>query len=1680
VLIGTVITTYATLRYSASQEQPQVLSAIDETNLALEKVLGFTVGYYGSIMQVTGDTSYAKDLTTNYLNSSLNNIADIQPEWGASFRLSSLDLSTNWFTNNSYSAGQALVAYDLVGLGIYDMSYSASCRLDVQISNSSSTSQVCLSVTEGGNEPLINLGEQNFKFYRYSNLTWDFATPSGELTTFSNGTYLIDIPSGIGSSSYVVQVTDTRGIMVAAASFSRITSTLMWNTTASIQGADYVDSNTTNIGTQNNFIAQQYGPDSIFDTLTEGASGSVTQNYYPSSYLLSGSTTRVSGSLTALQSDDSARMVFRSYASGTSAQTLYAQQDITSILGAPYYTFKTTSADASGITLTTQMSSSRVLLGKSVYSLQGLSSIPASTWTVNYRAWRDDPAVTFDNASSVEATTPAASVLWSHTTGTANNRLLIVAISVHVANGTPTTVSSVTYGGMALSQVNTTLYSATTPQVRTYIYRLVNPQSGTQTVTVNFAASTLYVCGATTYVNVDQTTPIQASQTATGSSTSPSVSVTATGTGRAVFGHLAGYRTVETSTQVTYVSAGDGSASSGLGYWPYTPTYPTPSYPSNLQANDLILLQVTVRDTFNTPSTPAGFTLLYGPDSTGTGRQWIYYKFATGTESGTITITIGGTNCKTARMYAFRNVATSNSYEGGGFNTGTGSTINAQSVTTTDTKRLAVSFVFVNDNNAVDSFTGETGGDWTEAVSEFTSSEGSDGCVQLQTATMASTGTITGGSDYMGYGVYDPWGVRAFALKPKTMPQPWIITEGSGQNNRWAKETNQYKGRGSDRLNVTAGTVTMSWSTDLAPNWACSAVVINPVTPVGHCDIDVLIRKADGTIRSTIATNVASSGNLTSTATTLSGTYPFGAYTVVDQTDYLEIDYYVAATTLSSANASLRVDDQTLALSNQTRIANVMLPSEYTSEVELIGTSDTQSWAQLAWVTDSSCTIAGVNVTVQLYNYTAVRYAVSGENGYNSTIMGTSDMTVTQTITSNPTNFRNGTGGWKLKFKAVSSSQFDLNVDLARYSPLIPNYALDIEEQWTNVNYAYPRQDLCIRTGTLSSEYLMVDVHVGSSWITVFSSLQPNTWNNVSVTPYISSQNFAIRFRDGNTSSDPTPDSWNIDTVLLNPQPDVDQLLSKLDHTVIVEFLQNGTMRWLGKNLQLETQGQPIPPVPVKAIHVNQTINGVNQEVPFQVEDWASEYSIPLGLTNNATVFSNRQMIVYLINVNVSKVTVWWNGSDMATQTPYASTRRYFTQDDPDDGILRNENLKLIFSSLYLYVDGFNSTSTSWSESGASPYLNDDSNNYIYNDGDNQKEGWFTLQDLPTVYSQLFASTNQDLGARVNIDFECKRDNDDYFEFRINDGITTYGPYRIDPPSSGSYDWRSYDITNIINTLGKLNNAKIEVTYRQSGWSATNVYIRRARLSLNFWLTSVSGNSTAKADFMRINMADSVYGAGIAYVIHHGTVRDIVQQEAEWNTGADNCPNVYANIVLTLPAQATYYTYQLRLMFINSTQPRTITDLCPIKLTTSIDQLQTENGTVNGIPLVANGTGSFYNFTSGTWTAHHWSQFISGSQGAGIMFTNATNQQLYVFDWIAKNSIGALKVDNSTMTIELLPVARYSANFNYALDVTWHGAVATFDSTANATPIYTMQGTAPTGLWLLVEYQPTITVITEN
>lgn len=104
------------------------------------------------------------------------------------------------------------------------------------------------------------------------------------------------------------------------------------------------------------------------------------------------------------------------------------------------------------------------------------------------------------------------------------------------------------------------------------------------------------------------------------------------------------------------------------------------------------------------------------------------------------------------------------------FSNGTSSTIADVAVTTNGSDRLAVNLVGVNDDNALDAFTGMTGGTWAEAVAEYLDATGTDGSIGIQIADMPSAGTIDGGTDAMA--VSDGWGVLGFALIPPSAAVP--------------------------------------------------------------------------------------------------------------------------------------------------------------------------------------------------------------------------------------------------------------------------------------------------------------------------------------------------------------------------------------------------------------------------------------------------------------------------------------------------------------------------------------------------------------------------------------------------------------------------------------------------------------------------------------------------------------------------------------------------------------------------------------------------------------------------------------------------------------------------------------------------------------------------------------------
>ena len=214
--------------------------------------------------------------------------------------------------------------------------------------------------------------------------------------------------------------------------------------------------------------------------------------------------------------------------------------------------------------------------------------------------------------------------------------------------------------------------------------------------------------------------------------------------------------------QVTFNTAGAGATG--------TTSLSVP-YPSSLQAGDVILLCVNVGNTTSTPTTPANFSLLFGPDTNGTSRGFTYWKQATGSETGNLSVTTNASQQCMGRMFSFRNAKNAGTiYEGAGSASATLDIVSDVGVTTTGIHRLAINITYAADDRDFANFTGETGGDWTQAVAEYANTTGTpDGTIDLQIATMASAGTINGGAS-ADLGTAFAWVVRGFALLPNDSP----------------------------------------------------------------------------------------------------------------------------------------------------------------------------------------------------------------------------------------------------------------------------------------------------------------------------------------------------------------------------------------------------------------------------------------------------------------------------------------------------------------------------------------------------------------------------------------------------------------------------------------------------------------------------------------------------------------------------------------------------------------------------------------------------------------------------------------------------------------------------------------------------------------------------------------------
>lgn len=150
---------------------------------------------------------------------------------------------------------------------------------------------------------------------------------------------------------------------------------------------------------------------------------------------------------------------------------------------------------------------------------------------------------------------------FNHTVGTLTDGLLIVMIAVR--NGTDT-ISGVTYNGDALTLANTSSGN----NMKSEIWYRVNPDAGTNSVSISGSFGDDYWAVAASYSGVDTSDPLNNINDGTGTGTNPSISVTPDENSALVVGVVASEDGVPaTGTGETTIANGDGGTwGAGFSY----------------------------------------------------------------------------------------------------------------------------------------------------------------------------------------------------------------------------------------------------------------------------------------------------------------------------------------------------------------------------------------------------------------------------------------------------------------------------------------------------------------------------------------------------------------------------------------------------------------------------------------------------------------------------------------------------------------------------------------------------------------------------------------------------------------------------------------------------------------------------------------------------------------------------------------------------------------------------------------------------------------------------------------------------------------------------------------------------------------------------------------------------------
>jgi hypothetical protein len=319
-------------------------------------------------------------------------------------------------------------------------------------------------------------------------------------------------------------------------------------------------------------------------------------------------------------------------------------------------------------------------------------------------------------------------------------------------------------------------------------------------------------------------------------------------------------------------------------------------------------------------------------------------------------------------------------------------------------------------------------------------------------------------------------------------------------------------------------------------------------------------------------------------------------------------------------------------------------PTEFTSEVEFTGTSNTESWSQLIWTIDNSFTTTGVTATFQLWNYQTGQYSPS-EDGYMTDTIGTTDVTKTQTITANSTHFRDSSGNWKMKVKGAKTTmaQFDFKADWIEFkTTYYSEYTASTEFTFSNMKTKIPTQ----LNFTVVSEYNITNVSVTIQVWNYFSSAYVTSGEGYLT--YMSNESNETKLLSINVNPQFYTSNGNAKIKITGVKSTTSQYLQKINQIKLYYKIENRLDISGGHVIDLSTY--PLAYIQTVEIQLKYRASDSGEKWYLKAYNWSEATYSGIGFNSTTGHTPTTDWDYYAVNLTTSWGSYVWNNGTIYIQ----------------------------------------------------------------------------------------------------------------------------------------------------------------------------------------------------------------------------------------------------------------------------------------------------------------------------------------------------------------------------------------------------------------------------------------------